>query len=499
MSELIDMTPVTTGQVGLLNRPKFWAPKGLLLIGLSVLTLACGIGMVIAGDRLVVGALGFALMLLLILMRTPIAVALLVPGMLGVFSIGGVRMLSSLAGSIPFESVASWSLSVLPMFILMGLLISSSGVATNLYRAAQQWLWWLPGGLAIGTNAAGAGLAAVSGSTLGTAYALGRIAMPEMLRAGYDRRVAMMAIMAAGLPGQLIPPSILLVVYAGLVQAPMGPQLMAGVVPGVGIAVLFAIILFLVAVFFGRRGGGSIDRANAVAVPVMVKTLLSAWPVPLLILVIIGGMFSGLFTATEAGAGAALVAGILAVVLAVRSRDWKPLRVGLKDTVQTVGMVFILLIGAQFLTEMFLLTGVSKYFQGWIADAGFTRVTFLLVMIVFYLVLGLAMDTLPMLLLTIPVLLPTLDALDIPLIFFGVFVVLLCEIANLSPPVGILLYFLHSMFQDPNVNLGQPISLKDVFTSVWLIIPGAVIMLMLMVFFPDIVMFLPNLTTVSGP
>lgn len=491
---VINLSRVPDDQkTGLLARPRFWRPGGWLLISLAAVAALSALGMVLLEDRLLIGVLGFVLMLVLILIRTPIAVALLVPGLLGIFSIGGMRLLQSLGGSVPYTAVASWSLSVLPMFILMGLLVASSGMAKNLFVMAQRWLWWLPGGLAIGTNLAGAGLSAVSGSTLGTTYALGRVAMPEMLRAGYDKRVAMVAVMAAGLPGQLIPPSILLVIYAGLVQAPVGPQLIAGILPGVVVAIVFAVIMFFTALAFGRRGGGAINRSMKAPFSTMLRSALAAWPVPVLMLVIIGGMFSGVFTATEAGAGAALVAGILALAMAWKRHDWKPLRSGLNDTLQTVGMVFVMLIGAQFLTEMFLLTGVTTYFQQWVVDAGFNRISFLLVMMVFYLLLGLAMDTLPMLLLTIPVLVPTLDSLGIPLIFFGVFVVLLAEIANLSPPVGILLYVLHGMFQDPKVNLGQKISLRDVFNAVWLVLPGAILVLLLMVFFPDIVMFLPDL------
>lgn len=495
MMTVIDTSPARTQTIGgVLSRPRFWRrPSGWLLIILSAAAVLSGVGMLMADDRLMVGILGFVLMLLMILLRTPIAFSLIVPGLLGIFSIGGLRLLESLGGSVPYNAVASWSLSVLPMFILMGLLISSSGIATTLFDAAKQWLWWMPGGLAVGTNAAGTGLAAVSGSTMGTSYALGRIAMPEMLRAGYDKRVAMMSVMAAGLGGQLIPPSIMLVIYAGLVQAPVGPQLLAGVVPGLVLAVLLGVMMFLAALIFGRRAGGAVDRSNAAPFGTMMKTLVRAWPVPILILVIVGGMFSGVFTATEAGAGAALVAGVIAVFIAARRKNWAPLGHGLNDTVQTVGMVFLLLIGAHFLTEMFLLTGVSAYFQDWVLNSGFTRITFLLVMLVFYLLLGLAMDTLAMLLLTIPVLVPTLEALDIPLIFFGVFVILLAEIANLSPPVGILLYFLHSMFQDPSVNLGQKISLNDVFNAVWMLLPGPILMLLLMIFIPDIVMLLPDL------
>lgn len=473
-------------------------PGGWLLTGLSALTLVAALAMLVVDDRLAVGVLGFAVMMLLILLRVPIAITLLLPALLGVYSIGGIRMLTSLAGRTPYASIASWSLSALPMFVLMGVVVASGGLAQSLFTAARYWLRWLPGGLAVGTNLAGAGLAAVSGSTMGTSYALARIGVPEMLRAGYHKRVAIMAVMTAGLPGQLIPPSMLLVIYAGLVQAPVGPQLVAGVVPGVLVAVVFAMIMFLLALVFRRQAGGVPETAGRVPFATMVRSALAAWPVPVLVVVIMGGMFSGVFTATEAGAGAALVAVLLAIGTAVRSRGWKPLLEGLSETVQSVGMMFLLLIGAQFLTEMFSLTGVSTHFQEWVVGAGFSRVTFLLAMLVFYVLLGLAMDTLAMMLLTIPVLVPTLDALGIPLIFFGVFVVLLAEISSLSPPVGFLLFVLHDLFQDPKVNLGRRITLQDVFMSVWYLLPGAVLVLLLMIFFPGIVMYLPD-TTATGP
>lgn len=481
------------------DRPMRSEPRGWLLVGLWVLTAVSAISMLVIDDRLVIGVLGFAVMMLLILLRVPIAVTLLVPALLGVYSIGGLRMLESLAGRTPYTSIASWSLSALPMFVLMGVVVASGGIGQNLFTAAKHWLRWLPGGLAVGTNLAGAGLAAVTGTTLGTSYILARVGVPEMLRAGYHKRVAIMAVMTAGLPGQLIPPSILLVIYAGLVQAPVGPQLIAGVLPGILVAVVFAVMMFVLALVMGRRAGGEANRADAVPFAAKVRSALAAWPVPVLVVVIIGGMFSGVFTATEAGAGAALVAVLLSLATAARSRGWRQLGAGLAETVQSVGMMFLLLIGAQFLTEMFSLTGVSTNFHEWVIGAGFTRVTFLLAMLVFYLLLGLAMDTLAMMLLTIPVLVPTLDALDIPLIFFGVFVVLLAEISSLSPPVGFLLFVLHDLFQDPKVNMGQRISLHDVFMAVWYLLPGAVLVLLLMIWFPDIVMYLPNATDTTGP
>src|SRR5699024_4583500 len=150
------------------------------------------------------------------------------PAFMGMISMRGWRLVESMMTTLPYDEVASWSLSVVPMFIVMGLLLWRAGLTESVYRAMSQLIGWLPGGLAIGTNWAGAGLAAVSGSTVGTTYALTRIGVPEMLKAGYDKRLALGAVIVAGLPGQLIPPSIMLVIYAGIAEVPVGPQLLAG-------------------------------------------------------------------------------------------------------------------------------------------------------------------------------------------------------------------------------------------------------------------------------
>lgn len=494
-----EMKPAVPGEVPVQASLRFWRPSGFVLVGMVVATIGAIVVMLTTTDRLVVGGMGLLLMLLLILLRVPVAIGLLLPALFGLYALGGTVMVESIMSRTPYTVVASWSLSVIPMFVLMGLLIATSGISQTLYRAAQQWLWWMPGGLAVGTNVAGAGLSAVTGSTLGSTYALARVGIPEMLRMGYDKRISIMAVLAAGLGGQLIPPSILLVIYAGIVQTPIGPQLLAGVVPGVLVAVVFAVIMFLLAILLGQRAAGQSGREHAVPLAVMVKTSARTWPIPVLILVIVGGMFSGVFTATEAGAGAAFLAALYAATKCARSRDWHPMRDAFVGALRSTGMIFLLLIGATFLTQMFTLTGLSTQFQSWVTGIGFTRVTFLLFMVVVYLVLGMFMDTLALMLLTIPVLVPTLEALDISLIFFGVFVVLLCELGMLTPPIGILAFILHGILQDPQVNLGQKITLKDVFVAVGWIMPGALLVIGLLIWFPDIALYLPDAAATSQP
>ncbi len=209
-----------------------------------------------------IGCASLVMMITLLCLRVPVALTMIVPSFAGLYAMRGERTVTSALTSLPYDEVASWTLSVVPMFVLMGLLLWRSGMTDSLYTAARQWLGWLPGGLAVGTNIAGSGLAAVSGSTTGTTYALGRIGIPEMLKAGYDRRLAVGAVLVAGLPGQLIPPSILLVLYAGIAEVPVGKALLAGIGPGILVSIMFTTAIILIAVFAKDVAGTKESRAE---------------------------------------------------------------------------------------------------------------------------------------------------------------------------------------------------------------------------------------------
>ncbi|MGW0022552.1 TRAP transporter large permease [Rhodococcus sp. NPDC003382] len=442
-----------------------------------------------------IGCAALVMMMALLCLRVPVALTMIIPSFAGLYAIRGEKTVTSALTALPYDQVASWTLSVVPMFVLMSLLLWRSGLTDTLYTAARHWLGWMPGGLAVGTNIAGSGLAAVSGSTTGTAYALGRIGIPEMLKAGYDRRLAVGAVIVAGLPGQLIPPSILLVLYAGIAEVPVGKALLAGIGPGILVSVMFTIAIILFAVFGKDLAGTKESRVEAAHVSwsVRFKSLAAAWPVPVLIVVIIGGMFSGVFTATEAGAVAALCS--VGIVFLWKRKDggaWRALVDGSVGTVSTVGAVFLLLIGVEALSRMMTLTGISNGFADLIASMDLSRVEFLLLMLVVYLILGAFMEPLPMMVLTIPILIPTLEALDISLLWFGAFTVFMGELAILSPPVGILAMVIHSITKDPEVNLGKNIPLKDVFVASLWFLPMAIVVVLILIFFPEISTFLPD-------
>ncbi|MDV6013502.1 TRAP transporter large permease [Haloechinothrix sp. LS1_15] len=463
-------------------------------IAVPVLVAGCVGIMFLDAPSEVVGVGGIGLLIVLMFIKVPVAAALSVSGLLGLYALRGERAVANVMASIPYDAVASWTLSVLPMFVLMGLLLWRSGISNKIYVAARHWLGWLPGGLAIGTNAAGAGMAAVSGSTLGTTYALARIGIPEMLNAGYHRRLAVGSIVVAGLGGQLIPPSIMLVIYAGIAEVPVGPQLIAGIGPGLLLAACFGITILALCLArpaISGRGSGA-----AAIVSSWTERLLSAariWPVPVLITVVLGSMFAGVLTATEAGAAGAFGAVLLALWYKRADKPIGAVRAAATDTVRVIGAILFIIVGAYIFARLLAVSGVAAGFSDWVADVGLGRVEFLLLMMVAYLVMGMFMDPLSMMLLTVPLLIPTLETLDISLLWFGVFAVLMAELAVITPPVGILAFIIHSITADPEVNLGQRITLGDVFRAIGWFLPVAIAFILILIAYPDIATTLPDL------
>jgi C4-dicarboxylate transporter DctM subunit len=477
---------------GIADKKVVWLVRVVAIAAVAACVLVMFAGM--ARETVAVAAL--VLMLVLMLLDVPVAVALAVPGLLGLYALLGERAVHNALASLPYDSVASWSLSVLPMFVFMGLLLWTSGVTAGVYRAARHWLGWLPGGLAIGTNIAGTGLAAMSGSTAGTTYALARIGIPEMLAEGYHRRLAVGSVIVASLPGHLIPPSIMLVVYAGIAQVGVGPQLIAGVGPGVLIAASSCLMILVISTvrpaFAGGRHRGT---APAVSWSQRMRSLRSVWPLPVLVAVVLGSMFAGIFTATEAGAAGALGAVLLTFWYRRGANPLRAIGDAAVETVRAVGAIFLVLVGTFVLARLLAVSGLATGFANWIGDAGLGRVGFLVTATIAYLVLGTFMEGLPMMLLTVPLLIPTLAALDISLVWFGVFVVFMAELAVITPPVGILSFIVHGIVRDPEVNQGQDISLGDVFRSINQFLPAIAVFLVVIVAFPETVTYLPDLMT----
>lgn len=424
-------------------------------------------------------------MLALLLLQVPVGAAMGLAGCVGIFAVAGPRSLSGLMMDVPYSATATSTMTVLPMFIFMGLILWRSGITADLYYVAKIWLSWLPGGLAVTSNIAGAGLGAASGSTMGITYALGRIGIPEMLRAGYSKYLALGSVMSAGTIAQLIPPSLLLVMYAGFTETPVGQQLMAGLVPGIILTIAYCAVVVVIATLKPSMAPRA-PKSN-ISLTEKLKKSVVIWPVMTIVLIVIGGMMAGIFTATEAGAVGAVTSVAFAMIKRGGRSGTQLTVVAARDTLASIGSLLFVLIGATLLNRYLALSGAAQWFSDLITNAGMTPLIFILVVIVFYLILGMFMDPIPMMLLTVPLLLPTAESLGWDAIWFGVFVVLMGEIAILTPPVGVLCFVAHRIAQDREVNLGITISLADVFKAACIFIPGAFVTVGLLIAFPGLV------------
>lgn len=448
---------------------------GLIAVAVSVFDL----------PRELLGLLILALMLVLIMLGVPVAIAMASAATYGVFLSVGFRGLAFTLQEFPFRSSASWSLSVIPMFILMGFVVFRSGLSAQIYDAARAWLGGLPGGIAIATNFAGAGMAAASGSSIGISYALGHIAIPEMLRSGYDKRLATAVVAEAGTIGQLIPPSILAVVYAGIAGTPIGTQLLAGLVPGILLAFSYAIIILVWVQLRPIKSAANVQTSYTW--PDRWRAAGRVWPLVLIIVAVVGGLYGGIFTATEAGAFGALAAIILSWITGGKDFGAKMLA-ALRDTVYATTAIMFLLVSVSFLNRLLAVTNVAAWIAQRVGGLQLEALGFIGLMVVLYLILGMFMDPVGMMLLTVPVFSPTLQALNIDMIWFGVFIVMMGEIAITSPPVGVQSFIIHQLCQEPGLlPEGEEIRLWDVFSGVLRFGIGDVAVVAILIAFPGVI------------
>lgn len=464
-------------------------------IAIAAALCAAGAMLYLGLPKIVIGVMVIVLSIVLMLTGIPVGIAMLGAALLGLWALSGTRVVLSTLRSVTFESAASWSYSVIPMFILMGMILWKSGLTATAFEAARRWLGWMPGGLAVATNFAGAALAASSGSTIGITYALGNVSIPEMLKSGYKPELAVGSVAAAGTLGQIIPPSLLLVVYAGAAAVPVGPQLLAGVVPGLILAMAFALMIVLHATI--RPSLAPRVDMTGVTWRMRLESLNSVLPIGIVVMIVIGGLFAGIFTATESGVFgmiAALVMGIGHMLRGGRSwrQIWDMVRESLVGTLTGTASVFLLIVGVHVLTRAMALSQVPNELAQLIVELGLGRVELLLILIAVYFVLGMFMDTLAMMLLTIPVLLAPLKAVGVDPLWFGVFLVIMAEVGLLTPPLGILSFIVHRIASDPKANLGNPISLQTVFVGVAPFAATAILVILLLIAFPEIVTWLPG-------
>lgn len=423
---------------------------------------------------------GFMAMMGLLLASLPIGVIMVLIGVIGGLLLYGWPLLDSM-GPVIWGVQNENILTAIPLFILLGELLLRSGLADLMYGALAQWLGRLPGGL-LHTNIGCCSLfAATSGSSVATAATIGTVALPALQARGYHPSQSLGSIAAGGTLGILIPPSVNLLVYGSLANESVGRLFMAGVVPGLLLTALFMAYILIQATLSSNRA----DVASEPAVPLAqrIKALVHLVPPGIIFAVVMGSIYLGIATPTESAA--------LGVVIAL-FLVWKTGRLSLdlldrsfRQTARTTGMILLVIVAAFMLNVTLALGGVAQAMTQWVSSFGLSTTGLLLALIVFYLLLGMVMDVLSMQVLTIPVALPIVTAAGIDPIWFGIFVVLMCEIGLITPPVGMNLYVVQGIRKD-----GGPFS--DV---VYGTIPYVLIMLAftgLLIAFPQIVLWLPT-------
>ncbi|QFT60874.1 Sialic acid TRAP transporter permease protein SiaT (plasmid) [Sulfitobacter sp. THAF37] len=391
---------------------------------------------------LAIGSISLGLVVVLIALRIPIAMALLGVSVGGIWMILGERPALGVLTTVPYHFAANWTLSSVPMFLFMGYVAFHSGLTSNLFRAARAWLSWLPGGLAIASIFGSGGFASVTGSSVACAAAMGRIAVPEMHKSGYNLGMATGAIAAGGTLGALIPPSILLILYGIQSQVSITALFLGGLLLG-GVTIAAYVLVILIAAW---TRPDMFPRAPAVEKGERLRSLIDIWPTLLLVFLIFGGLFSGVFTATEAGATGAMLT--VALGFARRSLSIDALKQSLLDTVLSSASVFIIAVAANAFTRLIALSGLSMALGGWIGDLGVSAFVLLLVISLVYVFLGMFLEPIGAMLLTLPLVLPLLGAQGIEFLWFGILLAKLLEIGMITPPVGLNIFVIHSVVRD---------------------------------------------------
>lgn len=425
-----------------------------------------------------IGFLMGGLVLVLLVLRVHIAIAMLVAGGLGYAMVAGIDPLFNYAKTMAFARYSVYDLSVVPLFLLMGNLASRGGLSRRLFQATNAFLGHYRGGVAMSAVGACAGFGAICGSSLATAATMGQVALPELRRYNYSPALATGALAAGGTLGILIPPSVVLVIYAVLAEQNVAAMFMAALVPG-----LLAMAGYMVAIaIYVRVSPGSGPAAPRMNWAQRWQTIREVWPIVLVFVTVIGGIYGGIFTPTEAAAIGTMATGALALI--TRELTLKGMLQAAFDTASATAMIFLILLGADLLNAFFALSQMPTATAQWVLGADLPPMLVLLMIVLIYLVLGCVMDSLSMILLTIPIFLPIVMGLDFwglgptdKAIWFGVLALMVVEIGLITPPVGMNLFIINSLAKDVPMKETYkgtiPFILSDlVRTGILMLVPG---------------------------
>ncbi|MCO6386143.1 TRAP transporter large permease [Aliihoeflea sp. 40Bstr573] len=437
-------------------------------------------------SNLELGLWSFPALLFLIFLRIPIALAMLITGLVGTYLIMGspTPILSRLKGET-YSTFSSYSLSIIPLFLLMGQFASLGGMSQSLFNAANSWLGHRKGGVAMSAIGACAGFGAICGSSLATAATMAQVALPELKRHGYSGALATGTLAAGGTLGILIPPSVVLVIYAILAEQNIAKLFVAAFVPGILAAIGYMIAIAIYVRLYPESAGSSERQPYSQRF----RALFDVWPVLLVFIAVVGGIYTGWFTPTEAAAIGAAGTGLIAWINGGLTR--KTMIDSILMTASATAMIFFIVFGAAFYNSFLALSQMPVAAATFITSQGFDPMMVLIGILIFYIVLGCFMDSLSMILLTIPIFFPIVSQLDYGLgpeefaLWFGILVLIVVEVGLITPPVGMNLFVINSM------DRSTPI--VQTYKGVMPFVTSDMIRTIVLLAFPPITLFLVRL------
>jgi tripartite ATP-independent transporter DctM subunit len=429
-------------------------------------------------NEFTIGILGVLALVVMVFLGVRVFIAAAAVGLVGLVAMIGWDSGAGMVGTIPHSKSVTYTLSVLPMFILIGFLAFHAGITEKLFDAATKWLGWVPGGLAVATVMAATGFAAVSGASTATAAVFSRVAIPDMLKAGYDKRLAAGVVAAAGTLATLIPPSAILVIYAIIVEESVGMLLVAGFLPGIVSALIYVALIVVMARLNPNLG----PPIRGFTWAQRWKSVPGTFPIIAVVLIIFSAMYFGWATPTEAGALGAFVVFVLALFQGMR---WKGLQDALLESAKLTVMIFSIIWGVLIFVRFLGYAGLPEAFAQWVVSLDVPPIMIMICILLFYVILGMFMDAIGMLLLTLPVVYPAVIGLGYDPIWFGIVVVKMAEICLITPPIGLNCFVVNGVRPD--------IPLTTVFRGIMPFFVADVVTVGLFLAFPDIILWVPRL------
>ena len=434
-----------------------------------------------------VGILYTLFLMAILLLGFPVGFAMAFVGLTGLMFLIGQEIAFNVSKINTYDSVAHYFFTVIPFFLLMGFLILHAGIGAKLYNAGIKVFGRLPGGLAIGTVAGCGGFAAICGESVAAAATMGSVSIPEMKKYNYDDSLATGSVAAGGTLGILIPPSIGFVVYGIITEQSIGKMFMAGIIPGIILTIGFALAVYVQCLLNPKLG----SKSEKFTFRQIARSIFDIWPVGALFAAVIGGIYSSILTPTEAGGVGA--SGALLIALFAPGFNRQKLFSALLDATTTSAMIFTILIGVGLLGYFVTLTDIPREFANFLGGLDVSRYIIFVLILLLYLVLGMVMNIIPMMMLTLPVLFPTVLGLGFDPIWFGVIMVIMMEMGQITPPIGINVFVIHGVAKKYDVKMAT------IYRGIIPFVIVEVLVIILLTFFPEITLWLPNSMNTLAP